>query len=65
MLMTTQFFDEAESIADRIMVLSAGKIVYFALLIMISIAGRLKAIGGVLDIKKQLGTGHTLYIHHR
>lgn len=49
-LLTTQFYDEVEELADRVGVLSAGK---------------LFAIGGLEFVQKKFGYGHLLSIYSR
>ena len=62
-ILTTQFFDEAELVADRLMVLSAGMIADIQKTI--NCIGKLIAMGKVEDVKRQFGTGHVLHVHHR
>jgi len=49
-IFTTQFLDDAEELADRITILSKGK---------------LFAVGSVEYVKKKFGTGYTLVISNR
>ncbi len=49
-IFTTQFLDDAEELADRITILSKGKVF---------------AVGSVEYVKKKFGTGYTLVISNR
>ncbi len=49
-IFTTQFLDDAEELADRVTILSKGK---------------LFAVGSVEFVKKKFGTGYTLVISNR
>ena len=49
-IFTTQFLDDAEELADRITILSKGKIF---------------AVGSVEYVKKKFGTGYTLVISNQ
>ena len=64
-LLTTQFYDEVEELADRVAVLSKGSYIFATAVPYKLLIGRLFAIGGLDFIKKQFQVGYTLSIESK